>query len=266
MDIEQVCLAFAQSDVTQLIKTWRHDRLAGLSAGEMPIRMCREALVVFHLVPFVSLEMNTKFDIVQSDCHFYPCKENEGLKQNRLNFDGKLFSKYRFDLFGTECYVQVFHNGILEYVIADILPFKLKSICMSNHEKSLVEKIPEWFTHLKNLGVQPPFAIMLSLLGVKDYRSCHLDCDEDLITKTLSPYSIDPDGLSHSSYSIDRDVLMVPEVLLQTHEDDITEILKPAFYTIWNAVNIPRSPNYDSSGSWIHNHVRSQQEYVQNLD
>jgi len=49
---------------------------------------------------------------------------------------------------------------------------------------------------------------------------------------------------------IDRDHLQPPDILVETYEDDLDKLLKPCFDSLWNAIGISSSPNYDEEGNW----------------
>jgi hypothetical protein len=56
-------------------------------------------------------------------------------------------------------------------------------------------------------------------------------------------------------HPIDRDILLVPEEIIQEYENDIGnigKIMKPIFDTIWNSTGLPGSFNYNNKGEWIH--------------
>jgi hypothetical protein len=53
-------------------------------------------------------------------------------------------------------------------------------------------------------------------------------------------------------HPIDRDSLVVPEILVESFDFDAAQIMKPAFDTVWNAAGFPRSMNYDEkTGKWV---------------
>ncbi len=47
---------------------------------------------------------------------------------------------------------------------------------------------------------------------------------------------------------MDRDRLLLPEVLLEDYRVDLSGALKPAFDSVWMAAGWPRSANYDAEG------------------
>jgi len=83
------------------------------------------------------------------------------------------------------------------------------------------------------LGFQPPIFIMLSIIGIKDYK---IYAGE----RYFNEHSI----------SIDRDTLILPETVIDSYEVDITEALHNSFDALWQASGWEGSMNYDGNGKW----------------
>ncbi len=49
---------------------------------------------------------------------------------------------------------------------------------------------------------------------------------------------------------IDRDVLLLPEVIIENYDEKASKILKFCFDALWNAFGYPKSENYSESGEW----------------
>jgi hypothetical protein len=49
---------------------------------------------------------------------------------------------------------------------------------------------------------------------------------------------------------IDRDALLLPDVIAEEFDVDVPKLLKPVFDGLWNACGYPRSLNYDDEGNW----------------
>jgi hypothetical protein len=62
--------------------------------------------------------------------------------------------------------------------------------------------------------------------------------------------------VTRESASIDRDVLFLPEVVVESYDVKAESILKPIFDSVWNACGFPRSLHYDKNGDWIGQTVR----------
>src|ERR1035437_6933664 len=84
----------------------------------------------------------------------------------------------------------------------------------------------------KELGVEPPILCMLTLVGVKGY--------------TLWP---DPARFFTRLHAVDRDILVVPEIMFENFNIDTPRVLKPIFHPVWQAMGFAGSINYDESGN-----------------
>lgn len=52
-------------------------------------------------------------------------------------------------------------------------------------------------------------------------------------------------------YPIEKDVLLLPEVLIENFEQNLAKTIKPVFDAIWNATGWSGSIHYDQDGNWI---------------
>ena len=151
----------------------------------------------------------------------------------RYNFDGLLSFVTR----GPEPspgYLQVFRNGIIETVDTYLLRRTRSRIPGIPFEEQLMESVRRFLDLQRVLGVDPPLALMVTLTGVNGYRM----------------------GVSHEAFidedgaPIDRDLLLIPEVILQDYDIDIGRTIRPIFDAVWGAAGWRGSLNYDSDGNW----------------
>ncbi len=156
----------------------------------------------------------------------------------RYNFDG--FLTYSIDQDGrSHSYVQLFKNGIIEAV--DGSPFKPHHregkllIHISTCEGELIKSLPEYLSILKTLNVELPIFIFLTLVGVKGY-SMAVDRQRSWIDEVPI---------------IDRDILLLPEIVIESYDVIAKDILRHCFDSIWNACGFSRSLNYDDTGEWV---------------
>jgi hypothetical protein len=89
-------------------------------------------------------------------------------------------------------------------------------------ESHLITATQTYLKIQKQLGVQPPVILMLSVVGVRGY-CMHL-----------------PWGF-REAHAIDRANLVMPEVLLETLEVDASQTMRPLFDALWNASGISHS-------------------------
>ena len=93
---------------------------------------------------------------------------------------------------------------------------------------------PGHISILKELNTETPIFMFLTLVGVKGY------------SMGLNPekYIVDENN------PIESNVLQLPEAILEQYYVKAEYVLKPSFYTIWNACGFQRSFNYNKNGEW----------------
>jgi len=84
-----------------------------------------------------------------------------------------------------------------------------------------------------------PIFIFLTLLGVK---GCSIDVDPSKFPPRF-----------RKDNKIDRDILLLPEILLDNYDFIAEYILQESFDSFWNACGFSRSFNYDENGKWLGN-------------
>src|SRR5262249_48876953 len=87
----------------------------------------------------------------------------------------------------------------------------------------------------RDLGVEPPIALFVTLLGVADLEIRGLD-------QQLPQWGGPP--------VIDRNVVPLPEVVIDSFDSYVGRLLRPLFDGFWQSGGLPRSPHYDGNGVW----------------
>lgn len=104
----------------------------------------------------------------------------------------------------------------------------------SSYEGELIKSVPGYLSVFKALNVALPIFVFLTFVGVKGYS---MDLHKSIF------------GRDEGS-PIDREMLILPEVIVETYDCKIEDVLRPIFDSIWNACGYPKSPNYDKEGKW----------------
>jgi hypothetical protein len=126
----------------------------------------------------------------------------------------------------------MYRNGCIETVESSFLNYRPKSIPSLDFERGLLGALSGYLRSLKELGVDAPIFVMLSLLGVSGY------------TMGVS----DPLGIPNEV--VERDILAVPEIAIDGFDSDIAALMKPALDAVWNAAGEPGSRYYDGV-KWV---------------
>ena len=221
---------------TEQIRNFRTERLSKIVSEETPILLRKTPKIVLHIVPLDAFNPAAGIDI--SSIEDDPAPLYATGWNHRFNFDGYLIYGMRFYSEVANTYLQIFRNGSIEAVEASILrTYQEKDIIPSVLlEKELLKGVERFLLFQKDLGVEPPLFIMLSLLGVHGFE---MSVGHELIR------------FPSERYPIDRDALLIPEIMIESFNCDPAEVMRPIFDAVWNATGWPRSMNYDEEGKWV---------------
>lgn len=233
LDVQELRTAFLTSEgISKKINSFRLDRINKILSGETPIAIKNEAKIILHIVPYGFSESSFGIDVTRigSAEKLQPI-HTAGNFNAKHNLDGFVnYSDYRF------AYTLLFRNGTIEAVNMDLVspeyaPSGGKHLVLHPRkvEDELIESIQGYLEYQETIGVNTPLVIMLAFSGVKEYRF-------------TSRYS------STFGHPIDRDILILPEVVIENFKGEIDTIMKPIFDAMWNAAGIAKSTSYDEAG------------------
>ena len=219
-------------------RAFRSDRINRIVAGETPVPVYGGAKSILHLIPLSAFAGGAGIDVAWLDKNRSQLSPLPGSGwDGRLNFDG--FIGYSSSSSSTSadesgCYVQVFRSGVIERVGDEYLKPRSSGerYIYPGFERIFLDQVPRLLGIQKELGVEPPILCMLTLVGVKGY--------------TLWP---DPARFFTRLHAVDRDILVVPEIVIEDFNIDTPRVLKPIFDPVWQAMGFAGSINYDESGN-----------------
>ena len=238
LDVGELRIAFNLSEtITERIRNFRLDRISNIFANETPVPFYDTAKIVLHLIPIISFNPAQRYDIdkiASQPTSMPPIGFHVGGLSYRYNLDGFLTHDPEQD--GKSCsYVQLFRSGIIEAVEGWLLRSERsdgKKLIYGNDEKELIKSLSTYLSLQRILNVEPPIFVFLTLLGVKGYSMS--------VDRFKFP--------TRRSHTIDRDVLQLPEVMVENYDDKAENVLKPCFDSIWNACGFPRDLYYNEQG------------------
>lgn len=239
LDVPELRSLFALSETTgERIKNFRVERIAFISSGQTPVSLPEGPKTVLHLTPLNAFTPGLSLNVAAFENNILALRPLRvaGGWSYRHNFDGIVtFSRLR-DSSESLGYLQVFRNGIIEAVDASsIQTHNGQPIIPGGWEDLLLGALPSYFSIQIQLGIQPPVFIMLSLIGIKGYYM----------------YVANPLYALDGPHPIDREMLLVPEVLVDNFSSDPAQLLKQPFDVVWNAAGFPGSVNYDQHGNRV---------------
>jgi len=129
-------------------------------------------------------------------------------------------------------YLQIFRNGIIESVDTRLIGSD-KTIAGSEFDNKVYHAIRDYLAFEKRIGIEAPYLIMLSLL---EASGCKL---------------FPPSGRGATNEAIEREMLLVPEAMVDDSEGNLDRIIKPILDAIWNATGYERSMNFDDEENFL---------------
>ena len=235
LDVGELRTAFTLSqNTTDRIRSFRHKRLEMILSGETPINMDAGAKIVLHIIPIGAFDPASNLDVAslkqQSPALLYETGKTG--RSGRYNFDGFLSFSDTYP-----SYTQTFRNGIIEAVDACmVIPINDRTNIQREYEEKIIQGVNKYTSIQEKLGAEPPFFIFLSLLDVKGY--------------SMSGNSLSNFGSLRANHQIERNNLLVPEVMIESFDFESSKVMKPIFDAVWNACGYSGSQNYDDSGNW----------------
>lgn len=238
LDTSELKIAFNLSQtLTEQITKFKTERISQLFSDNLPLPFSDGAKIVLHLIPLESFTPNYSIDlnpIMNNKAKLRPIYSSGG--EFRINLEGVLSYSVRGPVEGADSYVQLYRKGIIEAVESSMLIYgNEKTIPSLIFESQLLKSLKDYQDLLKELGVNMPVVIFLTLVGAKGWKMA------------VNPQKI---WLSQV-YTIDRDILQLPETIVESYDTEPKDILRPMFDLIWNACGYERSYNFDESGNWI---------------
>lgn len=234
MDTDELRRAFTLSDsIYEKIRAFRKSRVNQISYGDAPISLVSGGRFIMHLIPVSAFRSRHDFDIetlLNSARKISPLASSGA--NHRLNMDGLLSFAGSEAGEGFKTYTQFFRNGIVEVVLCGIVEEseaggqRTRRLLTYLYENDMVTGngfFKQLWAGLTEIGIEPPIWCFITFTGVKGAR---------IIT---------PRPLGFAFHSIDRDVLSLPECVIDDLDQTPAEVLIPTIELVWNASGLIRN-------------------------
>ena len=241
LDVQEIRAAFIGADaVTQKLRDFRTDRIAKVIGGDLGFDLISQAVTMLHVCPIAAMANAEILSLDQmrngnDSQHLRPIYSSGW--NERITFDGliRLHETVKEPV-RVRSYAQVFRSGCIEAVDCSMLiphgdPPK-GGFPSGVFEHKIAGALDSYLRYARTLGLEPPFVVFLSILNVRDYGMI------------LNSYYGDAPN------RVDRDHLLLPELLVENPTMPATVLLKPCFDAIWNACGFDGSFNYNEAGQW----------------
>jgi hypothetical protein len=236
LDVAEIRSAFLSSSaVGTNLKRFRLERITKAIEDDLPVALGEGAKMFLHLVPLSALDPNNARDVAKQASTRYAqlCPMHASGWAQHYNFDGLLVTAAA----EAKSYVQVFRSGSVEACDGELFKWTQndKVIPSTALEETVLKALPHYLGVQKEIGIPLPIVVMLTLVGVKGFTMS--------IPQRFIPFN--------QCGMIDRDVLQLPEVMLDSYDTPQHTFMRPIFDTMWQAAGFEGSLNYDEKGNWI---------------
>lgn len=234
LDVEGLRTAFNRTDeALNKIVNFRASRVSDIESGHLPLPVIPRGKAILHIFPLDSHQIATKD--ISSILPQHVSFDHHTLGSYITNFDGRLFHCTYSDN-DTRAYLQLYRNGAMEFLVTLRGPDNSTTFWLEGIESLCRFGIKHYFSLYERLGFVGPFVTYLSFTNVKGYR---------IAGERFS---------MNINHPIDRDVLLLPEIIVDLNDPALDKKLQPVFDLIWNAVGITQSPSFDEAGNWRTKH------------
>lgn len=238
LDVMELKSAFLSTTaLSERIRNFHFDRLSKIGSDETPVSLEGKARIIFHLVPYSAFESYSPSSPLLTDNDIWSLPLiYSSVTGYRYNLDGLIVHGDRTDNF-SGAYTQIFRNGIIESVSASLFSSRnnesyIPSIVL---EEKLIATLKSCLALYPKMSIYPPLVLLVSLIGVKGYKLA--------VSQSL-------DIWRQHTHLIDRDLLLLPEVVIEDMIIDSAKLLRPIFDAVWNSAGWLKSYGYDDSGEW----------------
>jgi hypothetical protein len=210
-------------------RRWHLDRIAAIHAREMPVALARGGLLVIHVVPLSALAHRRAIPAQQLSSVTTLTPPGATSWNTRHNADGHLRS-------GDYSYTQLFRSGCVEVVSARLCgaPPAERELNLPFVDRTAILTVSETLEFHTAAGIGLPALVAGALVNVRgtvvaDHFRDHFDPEP-----------------------VDRDVVLLPEVVINDPPTSVATAIKDLLDTAWNSSNLPASPLFQSDGTHPH--------------
>lgn len=233
MDVGEIRSAFAKLEATgERVRNFRKERIALLETPDSPVILKPLPKFILHIIPVTAFQIANSLDLSkcgQNMVHYPP--PARGGWDGRYNFDGFLTYSTERGTGQVRHYLQLFRNGIIEAVATFEIDGR-RHIPGTWLEEAFSKSLKTYLEIQRRHGVEPPFLVFLT---ITDVGGCVM---------TVSPM------FAPRQHPVDREVLFLPEIFIESYDVIPETALRPAFDVMWQSCGWPCSPNYDEDGNW----------------
>lgn len=236
--------------LTDRIRNFRAERIATIVAQDAPVALIDQTALIMHVVPYSAFDAGAviSLDRIEKNPVAFPPFGSKSAPHWNVNFDGLLMVSNAQERSPTQrAYTQLYRNGIVEAVASSLTtgeqaPDGLgRRLTTVDLEGTVLIQLVRYLKGLCDVGVEPPFAVMISLVGVKGVK---------IKVGLKAQWHFDDNPVL-----LDRDQFHFGEAILNTVPNSIQEcgvMLRPFVEQLANMAGYASSASFGPRGEYIH--------------
>lgn len=229
LDTAEIRAAFGVSEKwAERMRRFRDERLGRFLGGDLPITKLLEGpYVVIHGVPKSCLDTGAAVDLHAIKAVNPDVRYQDKAFEVRFNVDGLLFEAGRYiDRWG---YLQILRDGSFEFAATIRSPNRRELLNLQNVERHIEHCAASIASCIAENGAAYPYGILVSLVGIDGMQAVPLQAYQD-------PHA-----------SVQRDLICLPDVVLEDADSDTTETLRPLADALSQSFGFERSATWGKS-------------------
>jgi Schlafen, AlbA_2 len=237
LDVESLRALFEQGPhLAERIRLFRADRLGKIVSNETLVPLPVSSKIVVHIIPMDNFSIGIPIDLspIQKDRSVLISLLQYG-GRIRVNLDGYIALSTQS---GSEIrgYAQLFRTGAIEIVeFVERWEVRGHNFLPGQFLDEMIQSILAGTKRIyKSLDIQPPIAVMLTLLGM-----------EDRLMGAGKQYGYEGDQ------KFGQKEIICPEIIVDDLSAHPQQLALPITNLAWNAAGYEQSVFYDKDGNWI---------------
>jgi hypothetical protein len=244
-DVNELRALFdAGPNLANRIRDFRADRVAKIAGGEAPVQLMDRSALILHVVPLSAFDATSALPLFQIERDFrsFVPMGSSTASGTRINFEGILKTS-NADQRATQhrAYVQLYRSGIVETVDSSVTAISSGTPIISYLDDKLISATMRSLNDLAAVGIEPPYALLVSLIGIAGARVN--------FERTQNPVWFDElsDPLDRDQYQFDAVIFET----IPTNQTECASIIRPILDHLANTGGKVASPIFDSEGRYI---------------
>ena len=245
IDVEELRSIYAVSaSIADRVREFRAERISRIAGGDAPVGLLGNGNLVLHVVPFSAFVPGSAFPLDRAQPNEFPPIMNSQPQHAQMTFDGMLMTSNAAPPPDPQrAYVQVLRTGAVEAVASSIASGQAKDMLILPLLESLVVGFSfRYLTALHRLGVEPPVAILTSLVGIARKRLLTEQVPRDVLPQHMPAVTLERSQM----HFVETVVMSMP-----TDQRDMGKQLRATLNHLANAAGLSVSPSFELVGGLL---------------